>query len=175
MKKNVLMAALIAVLAFGLFSCNKDEASKKDLLTREGGWQLAEGTITPAYQMASGDMISDLMDYLYACEKDDEIYFDANGAERIKTNVKCAEGEGLQGDEVAALWHFDNEEDPQVLYMQLPFFYDETGNALDAEQENCTIKDMNKDEMQLSYTFKVDGDTYTFQMTFKDPKKVAKK
>ena len=175
MKKNVLMAALIAVLAFGLFSCNKDEASKKDLLTREGGWQLAEGTITPAYETAAGDRLSDLMDYLYACEKDDEIYFDANGAERIKTNVKCAEGEGLQGDEVAALWHFDNEEAPEVLYMQLPFFYDETGNNLDAEQENCKIKEISKDEMQLSYTFKVDDETNTFQMTFKDPKKVAKK
>ena len=59
--------------------------------------------------------------------------------------------------------------------MQLPFFYDETGNALDAEQENCKIKEISKDEMQLSYTFKVDDETYTFQMTFKDPKKVAKK
>ena len=86
MKKNVLMAALIAVLAFGLFSCNKDEASKKDLLTREGGWQLAEGTITPAYQMASGDMIYDLMDYLYACEKArDDAHDSASQKPRVRT------------------------------------------------------------------------------------------
>ena len=175
MKKNILMAALIAVLAFGLFSCNKDEASKKDLLTTTTGWQLAEGTITPAYETSAGDMISDMMDYLYTCEKDDEILFNADGSEIITTNVKCAEGEGLQGDKVAGLWHFDNEEDPQVLYMQLPFFYDETGNALDAEQENCTIKDITKDALQLTYTFEVEGTKYTFQMTYKDPKKVAKK
>ena len=180
MKKNILMAALIAVLAFGLFSCNKDEASKKDLLTKEGGWQLAEGTITPAFEMNDGSMVSDIMDYLYTCEKDDEILFNADGSEIISTKVTCAEGEGIQGDKVAALWKFDNDEEPTTLYCQLPFIYDydNEGNVTGYSeiQENCKIVDLTKDELVISYTVNITkGDQYTFKMTFKDPKKVAKK
>lgn len=173
MKKNILMAAFIAVLAFGLFSCNKDEKTATQYLTIEKGWQLSEGSIDPAYQFADGSQTSNLMDYLYACEQDDQIFFKENGSETIKTGVLC--DEGLQGAEVAALWHFDDPENATVLYMQLPFFYNADFTSYDEELENCTIMTLNDEMLKMKYTFQLAADErYTFTMTYLPSNKVSK-
>ena len=146
----------------------------KTVFLTSHGWKLAEGSITPALQMSNGTRISDLMDYLYSCEKDDILYFESGGRERIETNLKCAEGEGLQDDVVSARWYFDNHEDPQILYMQLPFLYDATGNALDEELENCKIIELTGKQLKISWTFDVGNDIHTFVMVYRDSKDVAK-
>ncbi len=146
----------------------------KTVFLTSHGWKLAEGSITPALQMSNGAIISDLMDYLYSCEQDDILYFESGGRERIETNIKCAEGEGLQDDVVSARWYFDNQEDPQILYMQLPFLYDATGNALDEELENCKIIELTGKQLKISWTFDVGNDIHTFVMVYRDSKDVAK-
>jgi hypothetical protein len=178
MKKILLILVLVSSI-FLFTACpfpSPPEPTLLQCVTAEHGWILAEGSITPAYRTEAGDDISDLMDFLSACEKDDVIFFDDNGVERIKTNVQCAEGQGLQGTEVPALWHFDNAEDPLYLYMQLPFFYeyDDDGNVLglDPKTENCKMIDITKDEFQLIYTDSSEAGTYKFNMIFRDPKKV---
>lgn len=171
MKKNVLMAAFVAVLAFGLFSCTGEVKTKTQYLTIDQGWQLSEGYIDPAYQFADGSQTSNLMDYLYSCEKDDHIIFAEGGAQTIITNDQCAEG--LQGAEVAALWHFDNELEPTVLHMQLPFFYNAELNSYDEELENCTILQLDDTMLKIKYTFQLDEEKYTFTMTYLPANKVS--
>lgn len=172
MKKNFLVAAF-AVLAIGFSSCGEQNVSKTECLTIKDGWQLSEGRIDPAYEMEDGSQTSDLFDYLYACEYDDVLTFDAEGNEVIATNVRCETG--IQADKADAKWHFDNEEDPQTLFMQLPFFYNDDETFYDAEEENCKIINLTKDEMKIAYTFTDDAGKHTFTMTYLPSSKVAKK
>ena len=144
--------------------------SATQLLTDNRGWHLVEGSITPAYEMHSGDKVSDLMDYLYNCEKDDEIYFYDNGTERINPMEECQPGDGIHGS-IITNWHFDNDTNPQVLYMQLPFVYKYNASGevigLDDAVENCKILSLTADKMVLSWTFSKDGNTYTYTMIYR--------
>ena len=144
--------------------------SATQLLTNDRGWHLVEGSIDPAYQFADGDRTSNLMDYLYECEKDDEIFFYDNGTERINPMEECYPGEGIQGP-VFTNWRFDNETNPQVLYMQLPFVYkyNATGDVigLDDAVENCKILSLTADKMVLSWNLSKEGNTYTYTMIYR--------
>ena len=144
--------------------------SATQLLTNNRGWHLVEGSITPAYETSAGDMISDLMDYLYTCEEDDVIFFDVNGTERISPGVECQPGEGIHGP-IITNWRFDNDTNPQVLYMQLPFVYKYNAGGevigLDDAVENCKILSLTADEMVLICTLSIDGNTYTFKMIYR--------
>ena len=178
MKKILLILVLVSSI-FLFTACplpGPPEPTLLQCVTAEHGWKLAGGTITPAYQTADGENITDLMDFLSACEKDDVIYFDDNGVERIKTNARCAEGQGLQDAEIKTLWRLDNAGTPNFIYMQLPFFYeyDDEGHiiGLDAEEEDCRMLDITKDEFRLVYTDSSESGTYTFYMIYRDPKKV---
>lgn len=181
--KRLFLVAAFAVVAMVLGSCDQSNVSATDALTIKDGWQLAEGTIVPAYELLNGDLVDDVMDFLLPCEQDDNILFNANGSETIKTNVTCADSEGefgLQDPEVAALWHFDNPENPERLYLQLPFFYNDDMDNYDEELENCEIINLTKDEMKLRYTLrftnaKGDDEKYTFTFVYRPSSKVSKR
>lgn len=139
------------------------------------GWKLAAATSTPAYQMPSGSFISDLFDgWLYDFELDDIIIFKENGIEIGNPGSLIPEEDfffdlNLNHNEfpftesILGNWSFDNETNPQVIFMQIPFFYD-------SSLENCRIISLTENEFKISYTFNDNEspakDTYTFTLTY---------
>lgn len=151
------------------FTTQDASHSPADLLTRPRGWKLSAATSSPAYQMADGSFVSDLMyeGYLYSCELDDIITFNADGSMLISPGTVFCEDFGYQYD-VLSTWHFNA--DNTCLYFQIPFFYNEYYNSYDAEMECANIISLNDHELKLAFAFNDDDfpakGTYTFHLTY---------
>lgn len=168
MKKTFLVAAMAVVCAVFFTACpNPEEKTYADyLMSAKKGWVLEAAASSPAYEMASGEFVSDLMNgYLYDYELDDVMTFTESNGFYIQTigpgaNVD-AEGEGYQ-EEVAYQWQLDSENDGW-LYMQVPFFYDDV-------QEYCHILSLTEDVFKFNCTMNDDEPsakgTYTFTLTY---------
>lgn len=132
------------------------------------GWKLSSATSSPAYVMTDGTHISDLMNgYLYDCEKDDIIVFSINGTQKVLPGTLLCDFEDGGYDQETNLgqWHFDNPNNPTILYMQIPFFYDDM-------IEQCRIITLNSNMLKIAYEFDDSGyyygnpATYTFTLTY---------
>lgn len=135
-------------------------------LTIPQGWKLVTATSSPAYEMIDGTHISDLMNgYLYDCEKDDIIVFSINGTQKVLPGTLLCDFEDGGYDQETNLgqWYFDYPNNPTILYMQIPFFYD---NAIRA----CRIITYNNNLLKVSVMFNDEEvpakGTYTFILTY---------
>ena len=164
MKKSILSVIAIALVSvFAFTSCEK-EKTMTDYLTTEKGWSLSVAECTNGYVFDDNTTINNLFDgYVFDCEKDDVIKFNADGFEYLNPGADVCEWEPSQESSIGA-WAIDEEQ--LLLNMQIPFFYDD-----DAEQ--CKIINLTKDELKVSYTFTLTEDeakgkpgTYTFVLTY---------
>ena len=137
MKKNILIVAICALVAFGFMSCNP-EPTKKELLTTDKGWNLTKATCNPPYQLEAGVDISDLFDgFIRDYEKDDIMFFKPDGAQyldygKVKSATQTEKGETL------GKWTL-NEEGTELKFY-LPY-YDElvTGIITVLNETNLTV------------------------------------
>ena len=164
MKKSILSViaiAMVAVLAFT--SCDKQK-TQEAFLTTEKGWTLSTAECPGGLVMDNDATITNLFDgYVWDCEKDDVIKFNADGYEYLNP------GENLCDDQASleqplGKWALDV--DGEVLDMQIPFFYDE-------EVESCTLLNLVKDELKVQYVYeqldtpaKTKPGKYTFILTY---------
>ena len=164
MKRSILSVIAIALVGmFAFTSCDKNK-TMTDYLTTEKGWTLSEATTTPYWTLNDNSQISDLFEgYVYECEKDDVIKFNADGYEYLNPGSDVCEWEPSQESSIGK-WAINEEE--KVLDMQIPFFYDE-------EVESCKIINLVKDELKVSFTWtltegtaKGKPGTYTFVLTY---------
>lgn len=136
-------------------------------LTIPQGWRLSAATSSPAYEFIDGTYISDLMNgYLYDCEKDDIIVFSPNGTHKVLPGTLLCSDDwefGYNQETSLGSWNFDNPDNPTILYMQIPFFYD---TAI----ETCRIITYNNNMLKISVVINDDEapakGTYTFTLTY---------
>jgi predicted PP-loop superfamily ATPase len=164
MKKSILSVIAIALVGLFAFTSCGDKKTMTDHLTNSKGWTLSEATTTPYWTLNDNSQISDLFEgYVYDCEKDDVIKFNADGFEYLNPGADVCEWEPSQESSIGK-WAINEEE--KVLDMQIPFFYDD-------EVESCKIMELNKDQLKVSYTWTLTEDpakgvpgTYTFTLVY---------
>ena len=170
MKKVLSVLAVAALVLVSFSGCNGDK-TYTDILTQSKGWVLSSATSTPAYRMMDGSFVEDLMHdgYLKNFENEYVITFNADGSEYVKPGKTVApedyEGDAYRAETKIGTWRFDNELIPLLLYMQVPFFYDE-------DVEVCQISSLTEKELKIRCTIqdynpeaKYDNDC-TFTLTF---------
>lgn len=175
MKKVFSVLAVAALILVSFSSCDPQEKTYTDLLTNSKGWVLSSAKSTPAYENSLGVLIEDIYNeagYFYGqYEKDYILVFNADGTMIVKPGKTAATAEEIEDNPdayVAATnlgsWHFDNPENPRFIYMQVPYFYDET-------VEICEVLELTKDNLRIRCTFNDDDPqptkgTYTFTLGF---------
>lgn len=163
MKKTVFMLATVAAFVVSFCSCVEPTKSTADLLASpKNGWVLESATSSPAYLMGSGEYVTDLLNggYLYDYEKDDVIAFTTTGGQTIAPGT-LTDPEGYT-ETRTYVWALD-QTDPTIIYMQVPFFYDDV-------QETCRILELSKNVFRFNCTMNDDDPaakgTYTFTLQY---------
>lgn len=169
MKKVFSVLAIAAMILVSFSSCNPDGKTYADYLTQKKGWVLSAATSNPAYEMSDGSYVSDLMTegYLYDFENDYIITFNEDHTQYVKPGKTVApddfEGDAYKAETLLGAWSFDNDLIPTLLYMQVPFFYDE-------DVETCKILSLTENELKVSCTINDDDPTakgtYSFILTY---------
>lgn len=169
MKKVFSVLAIAAMILVSFSGCVGDK-TYTDYLTQKKGWVLASATSTPAYRMQDGSFVEDLMHdgYLEDFENEYVITFNEDGSEYVKPGKTIApEGveDAYRAETQIGTWKFDNDLIPLLLYMQVPFFYDDA-------VEICQISSLTEKELKIRCTIqdynpeaKYDNDC-TFTLTF---------
>lgn len=172
MKRNLLVFALVAIIALSVTSCGKkNEKTNTDKLCIEKGWVLKSATVTPAITVSGKTTTDFYADYLYEYEQDDIMVFAKSGSETIKPgSKKPADDEDGYVEDKASTWKFNDDE--SVLTCQLPFLYDLAAmpaRTFSPAFENCTISKLSETEMVLIYKGVIDFNKteYTFTLTYK--------
>ena len=144
-----------------------------EMLTIPQGWRMAAAQSSPAYQMVSGEYVSNLLDgYFYDFEMDDIIVFFSDGTHRLLPGNIIPEGPDVayQVETDLGQWHFDDNSNPTQLYMQLPFFYNDAWTFYDPVLECCSLLELSRERLVFSYTYeestKHGKGTYTFTFTY---------
>lgn len=164
MKKTVFMLATVAAFVVSFCSCGgTTEKSTAELLASpKNGWVLESATSSPAYQMGSGEYVQDLLNggYLLDYEKDDIIAFTTAGVQTINPGT-LTDPEGYT-ETRSYLWSLDKA-DSTIIYMQVPFFYDDV-------QETCHILQLTENVFRFNCTINDDDPaakgTYTFTLQY---------
>ena len=168
MKKAFLALAVAALAVFFTACPGPVEKTKAELLASpKHGWVLSAAESSPAYHMASGEYVSNLMNgYLYDYELDDIISFTVEGVQTLDPGDNIdPEGYGLQ-ETITRLYTFDQTDD-EWMYMQVPFIVDAQGEIM---QVKCHILNLTEDEFKFNCT--IDDvaaqakDEYTFTLTY---------
>ena len=163
MKKAFLALAVAALAVFFTACPGPVEKTKAELLASpKNGWVLSAAESAPAYHMASGEYVTNLMNgYLYDYELDDIMTFTVEGVQTLDPGANIDPEWGLQ-EATAYLYSFDAADD-EWIYMQVPFILDANDqimqvrcHILDLTEEtfkfNCTIDDY-ADPAKAEYTF----------------------
>jgi len=148
MKKVLSVLAIAALVLVSFTSCNKEKTSTQ-LLTQSKGWVLTSATSDPAYHMQDGSQAADLIKdkYLKDFEVGYIIVFNENGSEIVKPG-KIVAPDSIPDEDCYRVetslgnWEFDNAENPSILNMQIPFFYDK-------EVEKCYLKNLTESELRI--------------------------
>jgi hypothetical protein len=169
MKKVFSVLAIAALVLVSLSSCNPNNKSYADYLTQKKGWVLSAATSNPAYEMSDGSFVTNLMTegYLYDFENDYIITFNQDGTEYVKPGKTVAPddftGDAYRAETQIGTWRFDNTLIPTLLYMQVPFFYDDA-------VETCKLLSLTENELKVSCTINDDDPTakgtYSFILTY---------
>ena len=168
MKKAFLALAVAALAVFFTACPGPVEKTKAELLASpKNGWVLSAAESSPAYHMASGEYVSNLMNgYLYDYELDDIMSFTVEGVQTLDPGANIdPEGYGLQ-QAVTYLYLFDQTDD-NWMYMQVPFIVDANGDIM---QVRCHILDLTEENFKFNCTIDdVETPTkeeYTFTLTY---------
>ena len=171
MKRNLLVFALVAIIALSVTSCGKkNEKTNTDKLCTEKGWVLKSATITPAITVSGKTTTDFYADYLYEYEQDDIMVFAKSGSETIKPGSKKPADDTEDGyvEDQTSTWRFNHDE--SVLTCQLPFVYEDAKPArtFSPAFENCTISKLSETEMVLIYkgVFNFNKTEYTLTLTY---------
>ena len=135
------------------------------LLCRPDGWVLAEATCNPALQFEDGSYSNNLLEgFIQDYERDDIITFHYNGYffQSIRPGILLPnENEPGYTEELAYFCSLD-EQNSGWIFMQIPFFYDET-------QEHCRIITLDENMFKIECVWSNDGlikENYTFYLTY---------
>ena len=135
------------------------EPTPTERLCLPGGWKLAAATSSPAYEV--GNMIvENLFDgFIHEWEADDIIVFNPDGTHYVKPG-SLMNPNGYTTVTNLGQWYFDNADNPELLYMQVPFFYD-------APIETCGIVSLSESELKIRYFYMPEGKKqYSFYLTY---------
>lgn len=129
MKKNILILAICAFVAFGFTSCKEEKTDYEiaiENLTTTKGWTLKTATCDPAYELSVDASITDLfLGYIKDCELDDYLYFNSNNSQLLNPGKdgKTTNAEYLCADATeVALGNWDLSEDMKTLKFYLPYY-----------------------------------------------------
>lgn len=168
MKKAFLVLAVAACAVFFTACPGPVEKTKAELLASpKKGWILSAAESSPAYHMASGEYVSNLMNgYLYDYELDDIMTFTVEGVQTLDPGANIdPEGQGLQ-EAKTFLYSFDAADD-DWMYMQVPFILDANDQI---KQVYCHILTLTEEQFKFNCTIDdVDPaakDKYTFTLTY---------
>jgi len=168
MKKAFLALAVAALAVFFTACPGPVEKTKAELLASpKHGWVLSAAESSPAYHMASGEYVTNLMNgYLYDYELDDIMTFTVEGVQTLDPGANIdPEGQGLQ-EAKTFLYSFDAVDD-DWMYMQVPFILDANDQI---KQVYCHILNLTEEEFKFNCT--IDDvaaqtkDEYTFTLTY---------
>lgn len=155
------------------FTTKTIPTSPTELLTIPQGWRLSAAESSPAYPMSNGLIVSNLFNgYLYDFELDDIIVFSTNGTHVLQPGTLIPSGMDIpyQVETNLGQWYFDNPANPTLLFMQIPFFWNQDGTGPDPAVEQCALIELSTDMLMISYTFNDDENpskgTYTFTLTY---------
>ena len=119
--------------------------------------------------MEDGSYVTNLMTegYLYDFENEYIITFNEDGTEYVKPGKTVApadfDGDAYRAETLIGNWSFDNILIPDILNMQVPFFYD-------AAVETCKLLSLTENELRVSCTINDDDPTakgtYSFILTY---------
>ena len=165
MKKVLSVLAIAALFVVSFSSCGGGKTAA-ELLTQKKGWVLSSATSDPAYQLSDGSQAQDLISdkYLEDFEVAYVIFFNENGNEIVKPGKVvapenfdpewCYRAETSLGN-----WSFDNAENPSLINMQIPFFYDDA-------QEICYLKSLTENELRIQCVMNDEDNPAKQQCTF---------
>ncbi len=167
MKKAFLALAVAALAVFFTACPGPVEKTKAELLASpKHGWVLSAAESSPAYHMASGEYVTNLMNgYLYDYELDDIMTFTVEGVQTLDPGANIDPEYGLQ-EATAFLYSFDAVDD-NWMYMQVPFILDANDQI---KQVYCHILNLTEEEFKFNCT--IDDvaaptkDQYTFTLTY---------
>jgi len=167
MKKAFLALAVAALAVFFTACPGPVEKSKAELLASpKHGWVLSAAESSPAYHMASGEYVTNLMNgYLYDYELDDIMTFTVEGVQTLDPGTNIDPEYGLQ-EATSFLYSFDAVDD-DWMYMQVPFILDANDQI---KQVYCHILNLTENEFKFNCT--IDDvaaqtkDEYTFTLTY---------
>ena len=145
MKKVLSVLAIAALFVVSFSSCGGGKTAT-ELLTQKKGWVLSSATSSPAYQLTDGSYATNLMTegYLKAWELDDIIVFNENGSHLLNPgkNLPESAADGFVAETSLGNWSFDNVENPEYIFMQVPFLFDfdaEGNFTFDDAVEKCQV------------------------------------
>lgn len=167
MKKAFLALAVAALAVFFTACPGPVEKTKAELLASpKHGWVLSAAESSPAYHMASGEYVSNLMNgYLYDYELDDIMTFTVEGVQTLDPGENIDPEYGLQ-EATSYLYTFDAADD-EWMYMQVPFIVDAN---FDIMQVRCHILDLTEETFKFNCTIDDYADPtkaeYTFTLTY---------
>lgn len=152
----------------------------RQMLCIPEGWKLSTAASSPAYELADGSLANDLINdgYLYNWELDDIIIFSESGSEIANPGTLIPQGPNWGPDydkfpystSTLGSWHFDNEDDPQLIYMFIPFFeFNWWWN--NNFPLTCELLSLTKNKFTIRVTFNNDNPdsikgTYAFTLTY---------
>lgn len=144
-----------------------------ELLTIPQGWRMIAAQSSPAYPLASGEYVSNLLDgYFYDFEMDDIIVFSTDGTHRVLPgDLKPEVADAYQVETDLGQWHFDDYGNPTLLYMQLPFFYNYDWSSYDSAMECCSLLELSSEKLVIQFAiseddFKHGKGVYIFTITY---------
>ena len=169
MKKVLSVLAVVALFLVSFSGCGHNK-TYTEMLTQKNGWVLSSATSEPAYHMLDGTLAQDLINdkYLFDFEAAYIIVFDENGNEIVKPGKVVAPEDFdpewcYRAETSLGNWTFDNPENPSLISMQIPFFYD-------AAPEVCYIKSLTESELRIQCTINDESDPSkqicTFLLTY---------
>jgi hypothetical protein len=158
------LALSLLLVAFVTFSCKKDDDGKEsenaktktntELLTN-GSWKLSGATISPPIEVVPGFPISNWYSFIENCEKDNLIFYRADGSGNDDEGPTKCDPDDPQTDEFT--WSFNAA---QTVLTQ-SYGPDDT--------EELALIELTETSLKLSLMEEIDGRVYTITLSAVHP------
>ena len=174
MKKVLSVLAVAAMLIFNGCTNTSETPITDTLKSAKKGWVMSSVKSVPAYVLDNGVALDELFadgDYehstgfFYSYEKDDVIIFGENGLMTIDPGTLLPE-DPEEAYQIATPATYEVDELSEILYMQMPWEYNDDFTSYDPNVEYCTIQECTKDKLVVKYTRNDDDNPAKSQNTF---------
>lgn len=175
MKKVLSLLAVAALLMFNGCNPPASETPITDALkSAKKGWVMTSVKSVPAYVLESGVALDELFadgdyenntGYFYTYEKDDAIIFGENGVETIDPGTLLPE-DPTEAYQIATPATYTVDEAANLIYMQMPWEYNNDYTSYDLPQEKCTVQEYSSKKIVIKYTRNDDENPAKAQNTF---------